>query len=188
MKIAVVLGSIRKGRKGEAVASWIMDQVKDRDDATYELLDVASFDIPLLTEPTVPGAANREYETPQTREWSKAIDEFDGYVWVSPEYNHGVPGALKNAFDVIYPEWGNKAAAMVGYGADGAVRATEHWRTIFANAHLCAVRGQLSLSTMTEWDGDTFTPNERRPKELDGVLTQLVTLAGALAPLRGKKD
>ena len=71
-----------------------------------------------------------------------------------------------------------------GYGADGAVRATEHWRVIFANAHLVAVRGQLSLSTMTEWAGSTFAPNERRAKELSGVLDQLVRLAGALAPLR----
>lgn len=184
MKIAVVLGSTRQGRKGEAVAHWVLEQARQRDDAEFALLDLADFDLPLLTEPTVPGAANRNYETPQTREWSKAIDGYDGFVWVSPEYNHGVPAALKNAFDVLYPEWGHKAVAIVGYGADGAVRATEHWRVIFANAHLVAVRGQLSLSTMTEWAGSTFAPNERRAKELSGVLDQLVRLAGALAPLR----
>lgn len=184
MKIAVVLGSTRQGRKGEAVAQWVLDQARSREDARFELLDLATFDLPLLTEPTVPGSAKRNYETPQTREWSRAIDGFDGFVWVSPEYNHGVPAALKNAFDVLYPEWGHKAAAIVGYGADGAVRATEHWRTIMASAHLVAVRGQLSLSTMTEWAGNTFTPHERRPAELARLLDQLVRLVGALAPLR----
>lgn len=184
MKFAVVLGSTRQGRKGEAVAQWVLEQARQRSDAEFELLDLATFDLPLLTEPTVPGAANRDYETPQTRRWSAAIDSFDGYVWVTPEYNHGVPAALKNAFDVLYPEWNDKVAAIVGYGADGAVRATEHWRVIFANARLIAVRGQLSLSTMTEWAGNTFTPNERRPQELSGVLDQLVRLGGALAPLR----
>jgi NAD(P)H-dependent FMN reductase len=184
VKIAVVLGSTRPGRKGEAVAQWVLDRVAGRTDAEFSLLDLADFDLPLLSEATVPGAANREYETPQTRAWSAAIDPFDGYLWVTPEYNHGVPAALKNAFDVLYPEWGQKAAGLIGYGADGGVRAMEQWRLIMVNAHLYAVRAQLALSIMTEWPGGEFTPNERRAGELDTVVGQLVTLAGALAPLR----
>ena len=109
--------------------------------------------------------------------WSAKIDEFDGYVFVTPEYNHGVPAALKNAFDVLYPEWGHKGIALVSYGADCGVRAVEHWRTIVANAQMHVVRGQVSFSTMLEVeqreDGDVFAPAERRTKELGNVLRQL---------------
>lgn len=184
MKIAVVLGSTRPGRAGAAVADWVMSQLAGRDDATFEVLDLETFDLPLLDEPTVPGAANRDYATPQTREWSAAVDRFDGFLWVSPEYNHGVPAALKNAFDVLYPEWGNKAAGLIGYGYDGGVRATEQWRVILINAHLYAVRAQLSLSLVTDWADGVFTPSERRAGELANLATQVVNLAEALRPLR----
>ena len=187
VKIAIVLGSTRPGRKGAAVAQWVLEQVSSRPDAEFELVDLADFDLPLLCEPTVPGAAKGHYETPQTQAWSAAIEPFDGYLWVTPEYNHGVPAAFKNAFDVLYPEWGHKAAGLIGYGFDGAVRAVEQWRTILVNAHLYAVRGQLALSVATEWPEGVFTHNERRGAELTTVVDQVVTLAGALAPLRRRE-
>ena len=84
MKIGIIICSTRPGRVGESVAEWVMDQVKDRDDATFELVDLKSFDLPLLCEPTVPGSANRKYEVPQTREWSKAIAALDSFLWVTP--------------------------------------------------------------------------------------------------------
>lgn len=188
MKIAIILGSTRPGRLGAQVADWIMTQVADRDDAEYELVDLAEYDLDLLDEPTVPGAAKRQYDNPKTRRWSATIDEYDGYVFVTPEYNHGVPAALKNAFDVLHPEWLHKGAALVSYGADGGVRAVEHWRTILANAQMHVVRGQVSFSTMLEVtsgaDGDVFTPADRRAKELGNVLRQLTRLTGATASLR----
>src|SRR5690606_21609644 len=102
----------------------------------------------------------------------------------TPEYNHGIPGAFKNAFDTIYPEWGNKAVAFVAYGADGGVRAVEHWRTVVANAHLFAVREQLSLSTFTEFDNDGgFTPQDRRTDEIGALLDRLEAVAAAVAAL-----
>ena len=100
----------------------------------------------------------------------------------------GVPAALKNAFDVLYPEWGHKGVALVSYGADCGVRAVEHWRTILANAQMHVVRGQVSFSTMLEVeqgeDGDVFAPAERRAKELGNVLRQLTKLTEATASLR----
>lgn len=188
MKIAIILGSTRPGRFGAQVADWVMDQVAGRDDAEYELVDLADYDLDLLNEPTVPGAAKRQYDNPKTRRWSETIDGFDGFVFVTPEYNHGVPAALKNAFDVLYPEWGHKGIALVSYGADCGVRAVEHWRTIVANAQMHVVRGQVSFSTMLEVeqgeDGDVFAPAERRAKELGNVLRQLTRLTAATASLR----
>src|SRR5690606_39628482 len=87
LRIAVVIGSTRPGRKGEAVGRWVHELAQGRDAADYDLVDVAAFDLPLLSEPTVPGSANRRYEVPQTRAWSETIDRYDGFGWVSPEYD-----------------------------------------------------------------------------------------------------
>ncbi len=184
MKIAIILGSTRPGRFGEQVARWVFEQTKDRDDADYELVDLLDYDLDLLGEATVPGAAKRQYENPKTRRWSEKIDEFDGYVFVTAEYNHGVPAALKNAFDVLYPEWVHKGAALVSYGADNGVRAVEQWRTILANAQMHVVRGQVSFSTMLETEDGTFAPAERRAKEMRNVLAQVTKLSAATASLR----
>jgi NAD(P)H-dependent FMN reductase len=183
-KIAVVIGSTRPGRLGTEVADWVARQAKDRQHADYEVLDVAEFDLDLLSEPTVPGAADRAYDNDKTRRWSRAVDEFDGFVFVTPEYNHSVPAAMKNAFDVLYPEWGNKSVAFVGYGADGATRAVEHWRTIVANARMVAVRAQVSLSLFQDFQDGELVPLERREGELTTVFEQVEQMAGALAPLR----
>lgn len=188
MKIGIILGSTRPGRFGAQVADWVLEQTKGREDAEYELVDLKDYELDLLNEPTVPGAARRQYENPKTRRWSEKIDEFDGYVFVTAEYNHGVPAALKNAFDVLYPEWVHKGAALVSYGADSGVRAVEQWRTILANAQMHVVRGQVSFSTMLEVtkgeDGDVFAPNERRAKEMGNLCAQLTKLSTATASLR----
>lgn len=184
MKIGIIIGSTRPGRRGESVARWVHEVASGRGDADYELVDLADYNLVLLDEPTVPGAAQRNYEQEQTRAWGRTIDSLDAFVFVTPEYNHSVPAALKNAVDVIYPEWNNKAVAFVSYGADGGVRAVEHWRTIVANLYLYATRGQVSLSMFRDWQDGVFTPNSRHVSALEGVLDQLVTLAKAVAVLR----
>ncbi|MFL6159449.1 MAG: NADPH-dependent FMN reductase [Marmoricola sp.] len=184
MKIAILVGSTRPGRKGTEVARWILERASQRDDAEFEIVELADFDLPLLCEPTIPGAAKRDYATPQTRVWSAKVDEFDGFVWVTPEYNHGVPAAMKNALDVLYPEWNHKAVGFVSYGANEGVRAVEHWRGIVANVLMVATRGQLTFSTFSEWPDGVFTPSERREGELRNLLKQLVAMTGAVGTLR----
>jgi NAD(P)H-dependent FMN reductase len=184
VKYAVILGSTRPGRAGEAVAEWVHKLASQRA-VDYELVDLAHYDLDLLGEATVPGAANRQYESEKTRTWGAKIDEFDGYVFVTPEYNHGVPAALKNAFDVLYPEWGHKAVGFVAYGADGGVRAVEQWRQIVANAQMHAVRAQLSLQLFGgDFTDGQFTPAERRDEELATLLDQLEAWGAAARTLR----
>jgi NAD(P)H-dependent FMN reductase len=183
-KIAIVIGSTRPGRLGTDVADWVARAAKEREGADYQVLDIAEFDLDLLNEPTVPGAANREYDNEKTRRWSRAVDEFDGFVFVTPEYNHSVPAAMKNAFDVLYPEWSDKPVGFVGYGADGAVRAIEHWRTIVANARMVAVRAQVALSLFQDFTDGACTPIERREGELAGLFDQVEQMVGALSTLR----
>lgn len=184
MKIGIIIGSTRPGRSGEAVGRWVHEQAIQRNDAEFELVDLEEFKLSLLGEPTVPGSANRQYEFEETRVWSEKIDSLDGFVWVTPEYNHGVPAAMKNALDLLFPEWNHKAVGFVAYGADGGVRAVEHWRTIVANVRMVAVRAQVSLSQFLDFTDGSFTPTERRAAELDNVLNQLVEMTSVVKTLR----
>lgn len=183
-RIAVLIGSTRPGRRGRAVGEWAYEIARQREDAVFDIVDLVDFDLVLLDDPVQPGSAKGVYASAQTRAWSERITQFDGYLWVTPEYNHGVPGAMKNALDLLYPEWMNKGVGFLGYGYDGGVRSIEQWRTIVAAVHLHAVRSQVSLSLHGDWDGEKFTPAERRPRELTNVLNQLVALTNAVHVLR----
>ncbi len=180
MKIGIIIGSIRDGRTGEAVAKWVYDVAGKRSDADYELIDLKSFDVPLLTSATVPGAANKVYDSPQVTAWSNAIDGCDGFVLVTPEYNHGVPGALKNAFDSLGSEWAGKPVAFVSYGADSGVRAVEQWRQIVSNFSMIDIRSQVALSLFTDFGASGLALLDRRAGELDTLLNDLVAMVGRL--------
>lgn len=174
MKIGIIVGSIREGRKGPVVAEWARDNITGHEDVEFEIIDLKSFDLPLLTSATIPMAANKEYASAEVTRWSQAIDACDGFIFVTPEYNHSVPGAFKNAVDSLGQEWVGKSAAVVSYGADGGVRAVEHWRQILANFYMVVVRGQVPFSTFNEFDGAEFRPAERREAELHSMVDQLV--------------
>lgn len=183
MRIAVIVGSTRPGRVGEQVGRWVLESAQGREGATYELVDVADAGLPLLDEP-VPAAAAK-YSQEHTKAWAAKIAAYDGFVFVTAEYNHGVPGAFKNAFDFLFAEWNDKAVGFVSYGADGGVRSVEQWRGIVANAKMADVRAVVSLSVFTEFPDGTFTPGERRAGELAEVFAQVEAWSGALKPLRG---
>ncbi|WP_380166816.1 NADPH-dependent FMN reductase [Jannaschia sp. R86511] len=184
-KIAIVVGSTRPGRNGEAVAHWVHELASTRDDATFELLDVAAFDLPLLDE-AVP-ASMGQYSQPHTQNWAEAVASFDGYVFVTPEYNHATSGALKNAIDFVYAEWNNKAAGFVGYGSAGGVRAVEGLRLVMGELQVADVRSQVALSLMTDFKNfSEFTPADYHEGVLHGMLDQVVAWAQALAPLRAE--
>ena len=141
IKIAIIVGSTRPGRKAPAVAQWVYDAASQRTDASFEIVDLLAYDLPLLDEPMPP--AMGKYTKPHTMAWSAKIAAFDGYVFVTPEYNHGPSGALKNAIDFLYREWNNKAAGFVAYGSAGGTRAVEQLRLIMAELQIADVRGQV---------------------------------------------
>ncbi len=174
MKIGIIVGSIREGRKGEMVGAWVHAIAQERTDAEFDLLDLKSFDVPLLTAPKVPGSAKRQYDDPRVTAWSQTIDSYDAFIFVTSEHNHSVPGAFKNAVDSLGPEWTEKTVAFVSYGADGGVRATEHWRQIVANFQIYGVRATVTISTFAEFREGEFTPAERRAGEANTMLDQLL--------------
>ncbi|HNM85503.1 MAG: NAD(P)H-dependent oxidoreductase [Mycobacterium sp.] len=180
MKIGIIVGSIREGRNGKAVGDWVAAQAAGRTDAEFVLIDLKEFELPLLTSATLPAMADRNYESANVTRWSEAVDGCDGFVFVTPEYNHGVPGALKNAVDSLGPEWTGKAIGFVSYGADGGIRSVEQWRQIAANFQMHDVRAQVSISLFSEFGKDGFAPTERRAAQLTALLDQLVSLTAKI--------
>lgn len=183
LRIAIILGSTRPGRKGEPVARWVHDQARQRNDAEYELVDIAEFDLPLLDEPIPP--SQNKYSKDHTKRWAAKIATFDGFVFVTPEYNHGTSAALKNAIDYLYKEWNNKAAAFVSYGSAGGTRAVEHLRGIMAELQVADVRSHVALSLYTDFENfSAFKPQALHQKSLKAMFDQLLAWSGALRSLR----
>jgi NAD(P)H-dependent FMN reductase len=117
LKIAIILGSTRPGRNGKAVADWVTAKAASRTAADYELVDLIDHPLPHIDEAIPPSVG--QYAGEHTKAWAETIGAFDGFIFVSPEYNHSTSGVLKNAIDYLYAEWNNKAAAFVSYGALG---------------------------------------------------------------------
>ncbi|THA33216.1 NADPH-dependent oxidoreductase [Streptomyces sp. A1277] len=183
-KIAIILGSTRTGRAGAGVADWVLEQARQRADAEYELIDLAEVDLPQIDEP-IPPAAGR-YTQPYTQQWAQTVGAYDGYVIVTPEYNHSFPGVLKNALDRVYAEWNNKAVGLVSYGVDGGVRAVEALRPVLSALQLAGVSPQVALNMRTDFAdfGASFTPGEHQFSVLTAMLDRLLSWSTALAEVR----
>jgi NAD(P)H-dependent FMN reductase len=183
LKIAIILGSTRPHRNGEAVARWVHDLARKRHDAEFELVDIRDFNLPLLDEPVPPSQG--QYSKPHTKAWAAKIAPFDAFVFVTPEYNHGVAGALKNAIDFLYGEWNNKAAGFVSYGSAMGVRAVEQLRLVMGELQIADVRNQVMLSLYTDFENfSDFKPHPRHEPALSAMLDQLIAWGGALRSLR----
>ena len=182
-RIGIILGSTRPGRNGEQVAKWVYDIATRRDDAEFELVDLADYPLPHLDEPLPPSLG--QYQHDHTKEWAAKVASFDGFVMVTPEYNHGTSGVLKNALDYVYGEWNNKAVGFVSYGGAGGARAVEHLRLVAGELQMADVRQQVALSIMTEFENfSVFKPGDYNLAALETMLDQVVAWSAALAPLR----
>jgi NAD(P)H-dependent FMN reductase len=183
IKVAIIIGSTRPGRKAEAVARWVYEIATKRGDAAFELVDIKDFNLPLLDEPVPPSMG--QYSQPHTKAWSARIASFDAYVFVTPEYNHSTSGALKNAIDFLYREWNNKAAGFVGYGSAGGTRAVEGLRLIMGELQVADVRAQVALSLFTDFENfTTFKPAALHEKSVNNMLDQVIAWGTALKTLR----
>src|SRR5438445_1682463 len=185
IKIAIILGSTRPGRNGEAVAKWVYEIAQKRSDAEFELVDIKDFNLPLLDEPVPPSMG--QYSKSHTKTWAAKIDTFDAYVFVTPEYNHGTSGALKNAIDFLFAEWSDKAAGFVSYGGAGGARAVEQLRLVLAEVQMATVRNQVLLSMFTDFENfSVFKPDARHQTSVNAMFDQVIAWGGALKALREK--
>lgn len=186
INVAIIIGSTRPGRVGEAVGRWANEIAQQRRDARFELVDIEDYHLPLLDEPIPPSMG--KYSKDHTKHWAAKIASFDAYIFVTAEYNHGIPGALKNAIDFLFAEWNNKAAGFVGYGSAGGVRAVEHLRLVMAEVQVATVRNQVMLSLRDDFENyTTFKPREFHEKSLVQVYDQVIAWGDALRSLRTAK-
>src|SRR3954447_9980954 len=182
-RIGVILGSTRPNRKGEQVAKWVYDVALQRGDAEFELIDLLDYPLPHMDEPLPPSLG--QYQNDHTKKWAAKIASLDGFVMVTPEYNHSTSGVLKNAIDYLYAEWNNKAVGFVSYGAVGGARAAEHLRLVAAELQMADVRQQVALSLLTEFENfSVFRPGDYNVDALSTLLDQVIAWSAALAPLR----
>ncbi|WP_280221480.1 NADPH-dependent FMN reductase [Nocardia neocaledoniensis] len=187
LRIGIILGSTRPHRNGPQVARWVLDSASRRGDAEFELIDLHDHPLPHLDEPVAPMRGPSPHA--HTRAWAARIAPFDGYVIVTPEYNGGMPGVLKNAIDHIFAEWADKAVGFVSYGAGGGGRAVTQLRTVCATLGLADVSRAVEISVLTDFENYTaFTPGEQHAAALTMLLDQLIAWSGALAPLRSATE
>jgi NAD(P)H-dependent FMN reductase len=188
-RIAIVIGSTRHGRRSEPVGHWVAQHAEKRDDAEFAILDLADYDLPMFAE-AMPPSLGRRPSDPRVRRWAAEVESFDGFVFVTPEYNHSVPAVLKNAIDHLYPAWHHKAAGFVSYGSAGGVRAVEHLRLILAEVKVATVRSQVFLSLFADFsitdpsEPGEFTPGPQHEDTLTAMFDELIAWTNALAPLR----
>jgi NAD(P)H-dependent FMN reductase len=183
LNIGIIVGSTRPGRKAGAVADWVHSLVKARKDATFEVIDIDEYKLPLLDEPMPP--LMRQYSKTHTKQWAAKIDSLDGFIFVTPEYNHGTSAALKNAIDFLFHEWNNKAAGFVGYGSAGGTRAVENLRLVMGEIKVADVRAQVMLSIFTDFENyTTFKPQESHDKTVHAMADEVIAWSGALKTLR----
>lgn len=183
IRIGIILGSTRPNRNGPQVAQWVLDTASRRGDAEFELIDLRDHPLPHLDEPVAPMFGPSVHE--HTRAWAERIAPLDGFVIVTPEYNHSAPGVLKNAIDPLYAQWADKAVGFVSYGAGGGVRAVEHLRLVCSALRMADVSHQVTISVLTDFENyTTFTPGDHHTTALHTLLDQVIAWSAAFAPLR----
>lgn len=193
LRLAVIVGSSRPGRRSRLVTDWVADQARDHlaDQALVDIVDLADLELPMLDEPLP--AAIGDYRHEHTQRWAETVARYDGFVVVTPEYNHSMPAVLKNAIDYLFAEWNDKVAGFVSYGLNGGVRAVEHLRLAFAEVKVACVRGQVSLNLFTDFElpdmnqVGTLTLNDHHESQVHRMLDEVCEWGRALRSLRDSR-
>lgn len=183
LKIGIIVGSTRPGRKAATVANWVYDLVKSRTDAEFEIVDIEDYKLPLLDEPMPPMLG--QYTKEHTKAWSAKINSLDAFIFVTPEYNHSTSASLKNAIDFLFHEWNDKSAGFVGYGGVGGSRAIENLRLVMGELKVADVRVQVGLSIIADFEHyTTFKPLPHHEKMVQMMADEVAEWGGALKTLR----
>ncbi len=185
--ILVVFGSTRQGRRGDVVVDWLKDRLATRTDATFEFVDLREIPLSFFDSPASPA---RGPVAPEAEQWAEQVDLADGFIFVTPEYNHSYPAVLKNALDHLYMQWVHKPGAIVSYGGLSAgYRAAEQLRLVLVELKMVPIREQVGLSlvpgivpnvtTRSDEPGGAFLD-----RSFNGMMTELLWWANALTPAR----
>jgi NAD(P)H-dependent FMN reductase len=185
MHIQIIVGSVREGRVGLPVAEWVLEQAQGHAGLTVDLIDLKAWDLPIFSLPSPP--AMGDYKDPLQQRWAAKIAEADGFIFVTPEYNHGYSPALKNALDYLYAEWRRKPAAFVAYGNAGGARAVEQLRQVLTELQIAALSAALHIAGV--WGKvkeGRFVADEQDTRRFDRLMDDLLWWTDALHSARGK--
>lgn len=146
IKIKIILGSTRPNRFSDKPGIWILEQARTKDSIEAELLDLRDYPLPFFNEPMSPAMIkDGAYPNEIARKWAAKIREADAFIIVTPEYNHGTSGVLKNALDYVYAEWNNKPVGFVAYGGVGGARAVEDLRGVAVELQMAPIRNAIHI-------------------------------------------
>jgi NAD(P)H-dependent FMN reductase len=185
IKIKIIAGSTRPGRFNIQPARWITEIAKARQDSEVELLDLEEINLPFLDEAAPP--MMQKYTKEHTKKWAKKISEADGFILVTPEYNHSFSPVLKNAIDYLFKEWHFKPVTFVSYGSlAGGSRAVEHLRGVAAEVKMYDLREQIMLPSYWENlnEKGEYKFTERHEKNANEMLDSLVFWAKKMKEAR----
>jgi NAD(P)H-dependent FMN reductase len=187
--IPIIVGSTREGRFSEKVAKWVFDELKTRKEVETRLLDLREFPMPFFDQAVPPSVAGRPpYSHPVVQRWTAQIGEADAFIFVTPEYNHGIPGVLKNAIDWVNQEWRRKPATFVGYGGVNGARSIEQLRLIACEMQMAPLRSAMHIpmpALMAHMQGRDPVPslNESR-QAAEAMINDLLWWSDALKAAR----
>jgi NAD(P)H-dependent FMN reductase len=193
MKLAVIAGSTREGRQTIKQAKWVVKAAKQFDDVDVELVDLNNYPMPFFDEPMSPRYNQNRQIDPRALKWLKKLEEFEAYVFVTPEYNHSIPGVLKNALDYVTWEIERKPALIVSHGSSGGARAQVHLKTILSESQAVVIPGgtplaMVGMSEQIDDDGNLTEEGKANPRNpqvaLEKWLGELKWYSDALAKAR----
>ena len=174
LNIGIILGSTRQGRVSPQVGEWVLKHAESRSNASYEIVDIKDYNLPLLGEEESDGILK----------WNQTLEGFDGFIFVVAEYNHAMTGALKNALDLARDAWHNKVAGIVSYGSGYGIRAAEQLRVVLAELEIADVRSHVQLSLFHDFKEGVFTPLNVHQANLTNLYNQVETWGKALKSIR----
>ncbi len=182
------MASVREGRFGDKPARWIYEIAAKREDLSVEILDLKEYALPLFAEAVSPLYSGGNYRLPETKAWAQKIAEGDGFIVITPEYNHGYPASLKNSLDYLYGEWVDKPVAFVAYGSEGGARSVEQLRQVVVELRMAPIQESVHIRApwyMLEKDGSLKAGSlDSYVESAENLLTQLTWWAKALKTAR----
>lgn len=184
MRLMIILGSSRQGRRGGVVANWVKAGAEKDNRFEIDFVDLRELNLPFFDEPMSPfsmARAGQDYTNPTGKAWAQRVGQTEGVIIVTPEYNHGYPGVLKNALDWVGPEWVNKPVGFVSYGnIAGGARAVEQLRQVVVELGLIQIANAIHFPGIAKGAfGEDGQPTyEGSDENLKKMFDEIIRLAG----------
>jgi NAD(P)H-dependent FMN reductase len=180
-KVMVITGSIRPGRSGDKVGKWVVDELSKQDLFETAHVDLGELALPLSKEPKHPKSGVYSFDL--TKQWSEMVSSADGFILVTPEYNHGYPAGVKNALDYLYKEWNDKPIGFVSYGVVSGSRAVEQLRQVVLELLMVPLHAQV-LIPLSFAGGDVLANMEAQGVALENMAAEMSVWLSRLASAR----